>query len=164
MNPTESIPLKDIHLPDAVFWWPPAIGWWLLLIMLPLIIWLIFVIVKKLREPVLKKSANAELKQVITAYKEHHDKQLLVQQISIVLRRIGISYLNRNETAGIAGKKWYEMINQLVEKNKISDDMIDLLSQGPYQQKPDLDDQKINTLIEQVQQWVATLSRSKAGA
>jgi len=27
------LPLKDIHLPDAITWWPLAIGWWLLIVM-----------------------------------------------------------------------------------------------------------------------------------
>ena len=33
MNPTidfSQLPLRDIHLPGAVGWWPPAPGWWLL--------------------------------------------------------------------------------------------------------------------------------------
>ena len=33
MNPTidvSQLPLRDIHLPGSVGWWPPAIGWWLL--------------------------------------------------------------------------------------------------------------------------------------
>ena len=33
MNPALNpslLPLKDIHLPGAVLWWPPAPGWWVL--------------------------------------------------------------------------------------------------------------------------------------
>jgi len=33
MNPTidfSQLPLRDIHLPGAISWWPPAPGWWLL--------------------------------------------------------------------------------------------------------------------------------------
>ena len=24
-----NIPLRDIHLPGDISWWPPAIGWWI---------------------------------------------------------------------------------------------------------------------------------------
>ena len=30
MNPTDLSQLRDIHLPEAVPWWPPAPGWWML--------------------------------------------------------------------------------------------------------------------------------------
>ncbi|MGH8222486.1 MAG: DUF4381 family protein, partial [Woeseiaceae bacterium] len=30
MDP-QQIPLRDLHLPEAVGWWPPAPGWWLLI-------------------------------------------------------------------------------------------------------------------------------------
>ena len=33
MNPSDPLAqLKDIHLPDAVSWWPLAIGWWIVAI------------------------------------------------------------------------------------------------------------------------------------
>ena len=30
MDP-EQLPLRDLHLPDAIGWWPLATGWWILL-------------------------------------------------------------------------------------------------------------------------------------
>ena len=30
MNPAE-IPIRDLHLPEPVGWWPLAPGWWLLI-------------------------------------------------------------------------------------------------------------------------------------
>lgn len=32
--PPPELPLRDIHLPEAVSWWPPAIGWWLLALLM----------------------------------------------------------------------------------------------------------------------------------
>ena len=29
LNP-ETLNLRDIHLPEAIFWWPLAPGWWIL--------------------------------------------------------------------------------------------------------------------------------------
>lgn len=162
MNPAEGLPLRDIHLPDPVSWWPPAPGWWLLMVFIVLLLWLLFIIIKKLRQPVLKKSAKVELELVLDSYQNHQDKQRLLQEISVSLRRIGISYLNRNETAGIAGIKWYQTINRLVEKNHISDDLIELLSQAPYQKQSELDEQLINRLIAQTRLWVGALSKGKA--
>ena len=36
MNPTDAsqLPLRDIHLPGLIGWWPPAPGWWLLAVLL----------------------------------------------------------------------------------------------------------------------------------
>ena len=34
----EDLPLRDIHLPDPVSWWPMAPGWWLLFFLLVLLI------------------------------------------------------------------------------------------------------------------------------
>ncbi len=164
MNPTDSLPLRDIHLPDPVSWWPPAMGWWFLLLFSLVVIWLLIAFIKKIRKPVLKKSAKAEVVAVIEAYHEHQNKHLLIQQLSITLKRIGISYLQRNATAGLSGIEWYTKINLLVEKNQFSEDVIKLLSQGPYQKKLDLDDKTVNDLIQQTQFWVSALSREKPNA
>ena len=62
----------------------------------------------------------------------------------------------------MSGFEWYAKINQLVEKNQFSDDVIELLSQGPYQKKPELDDEIVNEIINQTQRWGSALSKEKA--
>jgi hypothetical protein len=38
MNPTDPLAnLRDIHLPEAISWWPMAPGWWVLLILVSLL-------------------------------------------------------------------------------------------------------------------------------
>ena len=29
-----ALPLRDLHLPDAIGWWPPAPGWWVVIALL----------------------------------------------------------------------------------------------------------------------------------
>ena len=38
MNQNDGLLLKDIHLPEAVFWWPPAVGWWFLIALFLLVL------------------------------------------------------------------------------------------------------------------------------
>ena len=163
MNPPgtlsqDSLDLKDIHLPDPVSWWPPAIGWWLLLLLLILGLVLLWLLVKKIRQPVLKKRAIAEMESVIQAYRDDRNKQQLMQQLSVVIRRIGISYLPRNRAAGVVGADWYERLNQLVEKDCLSQTSIQLLSVAPYQKSVDLKDEQVDELLLELQQWVKALA------
>jgi len=162
MNPTNSLPLRDIHLPDPVSWWPPAMGWWLLLLLGIVLVWGIFLLVRKLKKPILKKSAKAEIDKVLEEYSRQGDKLVLIQNLSIALRRIGISYLPRNEVAGLSGQEWYNRINQLVRNDRLTDETVQLLSTGPYQKTPELNDDQLQVLIRQVEKWVAALAREKA--
>ena len=47
MNELQQLPLRDIHLPEAVSWWPPAYGWWLLVVLLGACAWGAWSLVRK---------------------------------------------------------------------------------------------------------------------
>ncbi len=157
MNPTDSLPLRDIHLPDAVSWWPPAIGWWILLILGLLLITALVIGIRKLLQPKMNKSAKAEIEHVLHAYIEQQNDLLLLQQLSAAIRRIGISYLTREEYAGLLGKAWYQHINQLTPKHPFSESVIELLINAPYQKQPQIDADLLQQLIAQVRSWVQAL-------
>ena len=163
MNPQDSLPLRDIHLPDPVSWWPPAVGWWLLLLLCLALLVSVYLLVKRMTRPILKKSARARVAAVIQGYRTHQDKLRAVQEISIALRRIGISYLPRNATAGMTGEQWYAELNRLVRRNPIGEAALRLLIDIPYQKNPQISDQQLTELFRQTQQWVGALSREKPG-
>ena len=155
------LPLRDIHLPDSLSWWPPAPGWWLLLILSLLLIGLAFWLYKRLSQPMLKKSAREELALITERYQSRGDRQALLQDLSSLLRRIGISYLGRQNRAGLTGEDWYRQLNQLGAQQVFSDRQIALLSVAPYQPSPELSDELIDELIQQTRHWLAALPRQR---
>jgi hypothetical protein len=157
VNPADSLPLRDIHLPEAVSWWPPAIGWWILLILGLLLIVALAIGIRKLLQPKMNKSAKAEIGYVLHAYNEHKNDLLLLQQLSSALRRIGISYLTREEYAGLVGQAWYQHINELVPEKPFSEPVISLLINAPYQKQPEIDAQLLQQVINQARDWVKAL-------
>ncbi len=155
------LPLRDIHLPDGVSWWPPAPGWWLLLMLVLVLSGLLYLLYKRLRQPLLNKSAREELAVITDRYRQHDDKQLLLQDLSSLLRRTGISYLGREQVAGITGDRWYQQLNQLGARQDFSASQIALLSEATYQSSPELSEQDIDALVRQTRRWLSGLPRRR---
>ena len=72
--PQTELPLRDIHLPEAISWWPPAIGWWILAVLIPVILYLLF----KLYQRVTRKTALKSAKKQFKSLREN--KQLTKQE------------------------------------------------------------------------------------
>ena len=158
MNPSGTLQLRDIHLPDSMLWWPPAFGWWLVACLIILILvggWLIY---RRTLMPSILKSAKAEIALIFDAHQSHQNSQELIQQLSIALRRIGISYSPRYKTAGLTGDDWYQQLNQLAKGHPLSQETIFILQHHPYQKGSHLEAVQIHTLQQQIKSWVSALS------
>ncbi len=90
--------LRDIHLPQAIAWWPPALGWWLLLALLLLTAgaWGI----RHYRRRVLRASlaALAQLSPNVD------DATRLASDLSQLLKRVGL-YCGQ-PVANLSGQAW----------------------------------------------------------
>ena len=115
MNPDFSqLPLRDQHLPDPVAWWPPAPGWWGLLALLILLIGLIWWGLRLYRKRRLRRAAFAELKSVDILYRENGDKLEYARRLSVLLRRVALSFYPREEVAGLSGEAWLTFLDRAV--------------------------------------------------
>ena len=90
------LPLRDIHLPGEISWWPLAIGWWLLPLLIILFSFSIYKLIKykqKNKKIAYRKIALSELNNLRSEYKEEKNSIELMRSVSSLLRRIALSYL-----------------------------------------------------------------------
>jgi hypothetical protein len=169
MNPDiNSLPLRDIHLPEPVSWWPPAVGWWIvagLLLLLALAVFAIRAIRNKRR---LKRAALAEFNAVIDQYQHHQDPQQLVNQLSTLLRRLSVSTFPNRAPAGLTGRAWLEFLDAAYRQNSkktsllFCSDVGEQLIKVPYRKTASVDREQLQSLIDLCRQWIAVVVRHPA--
>lgn len=155
---SNQLPLRDIHLPAEVPWFPPAPGWWLLAIVALLSLGLAWRKLGQLRQrSLLKKRAREEMVAMLTSFRQHRDASRLLREASQLLKRIGMSYFGRRQLAGLHGRTLVLRLNELVSQPVFSGASIEWLALGPYQRHPALNDAELNILVEQLRRWINAL-------
>jgi len=147
----QGLALRDIHLPDAISWWPLAIGWWLLLIIVPLSIYAAWWLFKRLTRKTALSSAKTLLLE-IKASSDANDLQKL-QQISNWLRRVTISITPREQSAGLTGQAWLEYLDRSVDGQPFSQGLGQCLAEAPFR-KTAPEDLDLDALISLCELWL----------
>jgi flagellar biosynthesis/type III secretory pathway M-ring protein FliF/YscJ len=157
VNPANSLQLRDIHLPEAVSWWPPAIGWWLtplLVVLLALAFITLRRALHKRRQSAHKKIARAELQRIKQQYADSDDALHSLRELSVLLRRVALSYLPREHSASLTGEAWIAQLNQLAQHKVFNQQHLELLSRGVYQPQLEAD---LKPLLSLCEQWLQQL-------
>ena len=112
MNPAE-LPLRDLHLPDAVGWWPLAPGWWVLIgVAVLLMAWQAHRAWRRWRHNRSLRHARRELEMLEADYLQHRDPVRLARGVSALLRRTMLAYAPRDEVAGLTGDAWLQRLDR----------------------------------------------------
>ncbi|WP_067869179.1 DUF4381 domain-containing protein [Neptuniibacter marinus] len=126
------IPLRDMHTPDMISWWPLAYGWWLLIISLIIIV--VFCgcyLRKKLSDP--RRYALEELKLLEQNFLQDQDGKRLVMQSNALLKRLALSLYPREQVAPLSGARWCHFLQETGAAPDSA--VLDVLAQGPYQEQ-----------------------------
>ncbi|MFT5426130.1 MAG: hypothetical protein ACI9ZT_001071 [Gammaproteobacteria bacterium] len=174
MDPTQ-LPLRDIHFPDPVNWWPPAIGWWWLLVLIILLVIAgikLFQYRNKIKySPV--NMAKQSLQSIRSKYTQDGDAQYLIREISSLMRRLCISIFPRQETASLVGDDWLLFLDKsmkhstkghMSESQPESDNLFTegvgrVLSEGPYSKQTEGDGEQLLSLCET---WISQVAKKSS--
>ena len=157
MNPQfdpSQLPLRDIHLPDAVAWWPPAFGWWIVAALLVLLGIALSVRTWQQRR---HRAARRALKNIVRALDAGAEPADCVSDASIVLRRFAMT-INRKsaDVAGLAGEAWLDYLAGRAKDPEFSTGSARLLLDVPYRAAGKVTTEQAHTVCRVCVDWVNT--------
>lgn len=157
MDP-DQLPLRDLHLPDAVDWWPPAPGWWLLFALaLAGLAYLAYRQWLQWRRNAARRIALAELARLRRDYEQGADTLVLAKSLSELLRRGMLAYAERGEIAGLTGDRWLEWLDRGLDDKPFTEGAGKVLESLPYRRPQSIgDDVDLAGIIDAIQRRLKT--------
>ena len=153
--------LADIHLPEPVSYWPPAIGWWILAaIVLFMLVILFRKYASRARQQKIYQYAVAELQRCYDSYSQadpaNSDQSKLdyVNQFNTVVRRVALVHYPQANAASLDGASWVDFIRQKGESSLMTNEIATALQYGRFQTKCDVD---VDTMQSFGRQWIESL-------
>ena len=112
MDPTQ-LPLRDLHLPDAIATWPPAPGWWFVIaVVLCVLAYLLRLWLRTRARGAARRYAMRQLNALLAAYEQHRDLVRFGAEASALLRRTMLAYAPREDLAGLTGDTWLAWLDR----------------------------------------------------
>jgi hypothetical protein len=139
MNQTvdySQLPLRDIHLPGAIGWWPPALGWWLLLALVLTGLAVYSVHYYRGRH---KRAALRALTRVRASLEQGAEPVACLQYVSTILRRFAMTSVASAragavpvDVAGLIGDRWLKYLDGRWQRTEFTAGLGRQLLVAPY--------------------------------
>ncbi len=157
MDPQE-IPLRGLHLPETVGWWPLAPGWWLLIILAVIAAgWLIRAWLRRRAHAAARRKALRQLEESHSAYARHGNPVTLGAEVSELLRRTMLAYAPRAEVAGLTGDEWLAWLDRDLDEPRFRQGAGRTLLDLPYRNPESIaDDVDIDGMLAAVRERLRT--------
>ena len=147
--------LRGIDMPEAVSWWPLAIGWWFVIALCLLIIfYLAYKITSKIKQNKYRKIATKELQVAFNYWQQNNSTVDYLHTSNSILKRVikKIEHASNITNVNKSGEDWSTILQQYSQR-PLSELTVSALSHGCYQANPDID---IPHVHEQIKTWLSS--------
>jgi hypothetical protein len=171
MNPSDftQLPLRDIHLPGLIAWWPPAPGWWIAaaLAFAALVAFGLYY-----RGGRHRRAALRSVGKVRAALEQGAEPVECLQRVSTTLRRFAMTTADQqnvaalravdgvadrpdsDEVAGLIGQRWLRYLDSRWKRDEFSRGAGRLLLAAPYARPETIDRQHALDLTVLCADWL----------
>ena len=141
--------LRDVHLPEAISWWPLSTAWWVVIVLTVFALSYFGIRALQYRKRNrYRRIALNELKRHYKAWQTSEDSSSYIQGANQLLKRCMLP-LNPL-TAKLSGQAWTDTLNR--HSNKTLSEQTKLaLTESIYQARPSVD---IAALHQEITQWI----------
>ena len=153
MDPAE-IPLRDIHLPEPIGWWPLAPGWWILFGLIVLVVTIALIVRFWRKRRLVQRTALNELASIEISYREHRDNHRLARELSKLARRTALALEPERASAAETGSDWSARLDELNKTGETSELIKTTLARAPYRPAESFDG---DALLNAFRPWLANL-------
>jgi hypothetical protein len=161
LNPINfsEIPLRDIHLPGAIGWWPPAPGWWIIAAVLVAVAVLALL---RYRSHFRERAALKALRRALERLAEGAEPAHCLQQISMIVRRFAMSRAERADAvAGLTGERWLKYLDSRWKRAEFVSGLGSALALAPYAPPGRVRAAEVATLGSLCVDWVAAQRKDR---
>ena len=156
-----SLPLRDIHLPATIAWWPPAPIWIVCCVLLSaaILLPLLWRRYRRQQRTSLRFQAFTELAQIRARYPKQYDAQRLLQELSALLRRVALGVYASGSVAHLTGSVWLQWLDRGDPKEcRFTRGAGQVFAQGPYSQQVEFD---VNNILLLVEDWLSVVTATQ---
>jgi len=154
----EQIPLRDLHLPEAVGWWPLAPGWWVVIALVAIgLVYLVRRYLQKRARGAARRHALLQLANLTAEFEQHRDAIAFSSGLSELLRRTMLAYAPRHEVAGLTGDAWLAWLDKDLDQPRFQSEAGRKLLELPYRApNDDISAIELVNVVAAVRQRLAT--------
>lgn len=156
MNPDlqTALQLRDIHVPAAPPFWPPAPGWWVAVALLfAMLTWMTLLALRRYRIRRERRRLLSALNRLERRLQSERTPEALAH-ISVLLRRLALLHFPRRQVAALTGEAWLRFLDASGGRGRFADGPGRVLADAPYQRElpAELDVANLAALL---REWVA---------
>ncbi len=112
MNPAD-LPLRDLHLPEPVSWWPLAPGWWILAGLVFALVFAGVLLALRLRQKRRQNLYRSEGVRLLQALDLGAPR--VVEDINVLLKRVAVVPFGRKSVGPLTGQEWIRFLESTSE-------------------------------------------------